>query len=78
MNREKVIDRDEQYIMHTYARSPVVIERGEGLVARDANGRTYLDFTSGIGVNSLGFCDPGWVAAVYFLLLPLFCHFPQV
>ena len=64
MNREKVIDRDEQYIMHTYARSPVVIERGEGLVARDANGRTYLDFTSGIGVNSLGFAHPAWLKAV--------------
>ena len=64
MNREKVIERDEQYIMHTYARSPVVIERGEGLVARDANGRTYLDFTSGIGVNSLGFAHPAWLKAV--------------
>ena len=64
MNREKVIDRTSRYIMHTYARSPVVIERGEGLVARDANGRTYLDFTSGIGVNSLGFAHPAWLKAV--------------
>ena len=64
MNREKVMDRDEAYILHTYARSPVVIERGEGLVARDAGGKAYLDFTSGIGVNSLGYAHPAWVKAV--------------
>ena len=64
MNREKVMDRDDACLMHTYARSPVVIERGEGMVARDASGKTYLDFTSGIGVNSLGFADPEWVRAV--------------
>ena len=64
MNREKVMDRDNACLMHTYARSPVVIERGEGMVARDASGKTYLDFTSGIGVNSLGFADPEWVRAV--------------
>lgn len=64
MDTEKVIKRDQHYVMHTYARSPVVIERGEGLTACDANGKAYLDFTSGIGVNSLGFCHPAWVAAV--------------
>ena len=64
MNREKVMDRDDACIMHTYSRSPVVIERGEGLIARDASGKAYLDFTSGIGVNSLGFADPEWVKAV--------------
>lgn len=64
MNTQKVMDRDNKYIMHTYGRSPVVIERGEGMTAIDAEGRKYLDFTSGIGVNSLGFAHPAWVAAV--------------
>ena len=64
MNTQKVMDRDNKYIMHTYGRSPVVIERGEGMTAIDADGRKYLDFTSGIGVNSLGFAHPAWVAAV--------------
>lgn len=64
MNRQKVIERDDKYIMHTYNRSEVVIERGEGMVARDASGKAYLDFTSGIGVNSLGFAHPAWVKAV--------------
>jgi acetylornithine/N-succinyldiaminopimelate aminotransferase len=30
----------------------------------DGDGREYMDFTSGIGVNSLGYCEPGWVKAV--------------
>ena len=64
MNREKVITRDDDYVLHTYARSPLVIERGEGLIARDAGGKAYLDFTSGIGVNSLGFAHPAWLRAV--------------
>ena len=64
MNTEKVISRDNDYILHTYARSPVALVAGEGMVARDAEGRKYLDFTSGIGVNSLGYCHPAWVRAV--------------
>ena len=34
------------------------------MTARDADGKSYLDFTSGIGVNSLGYCHPAWVRAV--------------
>ena len=64
MNTEKVISRDNDYVLHTYARSPVALVAGEGMVARDAEGRQYLDFTSGIGVNSLGYCHPAWVRAV--------------
>ena len=64
MNSEKIIKRDEKYILHTYARSPLALVRGEGMTAFDAEGKAYLDFTSGIGVNSLGFCHPAWTAAV--------------
>ena len=64
MQTEKVIRRDLKYIMHTYNRSPLVLERGMGMTAYDAEGNAYLDFTSGIGVNSLGYCHPAWVAAV--------------
>ena len=46
MNTEKVIKRDQKYIMHTYARSPLVLEHGEGMYAYDADGKAYLDFTS--------------------------------
>lgn len=39
MNTEKVIKRDQKYIMHTYARSPLVLEHGEGMYAYDADGK---------------------------------------
>lgn len=48
MNTEKVIKRDQKYIMHTYARSPLVLEHGEGMYAYDADGKAYLDFTSAL------------------------------
>ena len=64
MDSEKVIKRDNKYIMHTYARSPLVLASGHGMTAQDPAGRAYLDFTSGIGVNSLGYTDEAWVAAV--------------
>ena len=58
------MQQDEQYVMHTYKRGPLVLESGKGMVATDADGAEYLDFTSGIGVNCLGYCDPDWAAAV--------------
>ena len=64
MNTQSIIQRDDGYVLHTYARSQVVLVSGEGMYATDAEGKQYLDFTSGIGVNSLGFCHPAWVAAV--------------
>ena len=64
MHTEKVISRDNDYILHTYGRSQVVLAEGKGMTARDADGKEYLDFTSGIGVNSLGYCHPAWVKAV--------------
>lgn len=51
-------------LMPTYGRFPVALESGRGAVAVDADGKEYVDFGSGIGVNSLGYADPEWVAAV--------------
>lgn len=64
MNGEKVIKRDDKYVAHTYGRSPLVLEKGRGMIALDTQGKEYLDFTSGIGVTSLGYCHPDWVAAM--------------
>jgi acetylornithine/N-succinyldiaminopimelate aminotransferase len=50
--------------MHTYGRYDVALEKGKGCYAYDENGKKYLDVSSGIGVNSLGYCDDGWVKAV--------------
>lgn len=64
MNNSEIIKNDSAYVAHTYGRYDVVITSGKGCKAYDAEGREYIDFTSGIGVNSLGYCDPGWVEAV--------------
>ena len=55
---------DNKYIMHTYGRYDVALKSGKGCYAYDEDGLKYLDVSSGIGVNSLGYCDDGWVAAV--------------
>lgn len=55
---------DSDYIIGTYRRQDVVLTEGHGAVALDENGKKYIDFGSGIGVNSLGYCDEGWTKAV--------------
>ena len=51
-------------VMPTYGRKDVVFERGEGNYLYAADGRRYLDFTSGIAVNALGHCHPYLVKAL--------------
>lgn len=64
MSFEDIKKMDDEYVMHTYGRYPVAIDHGKGAICYDPAGKSYIDFTSGIGVNSLGFADEGWVAAV--------------
>lgn len=64
MDANKIMALDDQNVLHTYKRNALVIESGKGLVAQGADGKEYLDFTSGIGVTCLGYCDPDWVKAV--------------
>ncbi len=64
MNFQKIKEQDKKNILNTYNRFDVCIESGKGAVCKDVNGKKYIDFTSGIGVNSLGFCHPEWVKAV--------------
>lgn len=64
MTFEEIKDQEQQYIMHTYGRFNVALVSGKGATAKDSDGKEYIDFTSGIGVNSLGYCDDGWVRAV--------------
>ncbi len=63
-NFEKIQQTDKQYVANTYGRFPVAIEKGKGATCYDFDGKKYIDLSSGIGVNSLGFCDEGWVNAV--------------
>ena len=56
--------KDKAYVANTYGRFPVAIKEGKGSLCKDFDGKEYIDFSSGIGVNSLGFCNDGWVSAV--------------
>lgn len=64
MTLQQIKDDDNQNIMHTYGRFNVALVKGKGAKAWDESGKEYIDFTSGIGVNSLGYSDDGWVKAV--------------
>lgn len=57
-------ETDIKFVANTYARFDVCITSGSGAQCLDESGKKYIDFTSGIGVNSLGFCQQGWVDAV--------------
>ena len=54
MNMQECIAQGEQYVMNTYKRLPIVLEKGEGVYVWDMNGKKYLDMVAGIAVNSLG------------------------
>ena len=64
MTNLTVKEKDLKYIMHTYGRYDVALKSAKGVTAYDENGKKYIDVSSGIGVNSLGYCNDGWVEAV--------------
>ncbi len=55
------IEKFNNNVMHTYGRYPLVMEMGKNRNCVDENGRKYIDFGSGIGTNSLGYCNDKWV-----------------
>lgn len=63
-NFDIISSQDKQYVANTYGRFPVAIKEGKGALCKDFDGKEYIDFSSGIGVNSLGFCNDGWIEAV--------------
>ena len=65
MNFAEIKALDEQYVLQTYARNPVAIDHGKGAMLWDTEGKEYVDFTSGIGVCSLGYANEKWAKAIY-------------
>ncbi len=49
------MEQTEEYVLHTYNRFPVVMEKGEGVHLYDVDGKEYLDFAAGIAVFALGY-----------------------
>lgn len=49
---------DKEYMMSTYCRTKLAIERGAGCKLYDVDGKEYIDLFSGVGVNVLGYNHP--------------------
>lgn len=58
------IEKFNNNVMHTYGRYDLVLDKGNGRDATAEDNKQYIDFGSGIGTNSLGYCDSDWVEAV--------------
>ncbi len=64
MSTEEVIAAGQKYVMNTYGRLPIVIDKGEGCYVWDLDGNRYLDLVAGIAVNSLGHSHPAVTRAI--------------
>lgn len=64
MDFETLQALDKQYVMQSYGRFPVDLDRGNGATLYDLAGREYIDFTSGIGVASVGYGNKKWADAI--------------
>ncbi len=65
MNFNEIKALDEGYVLQTYGRNQVAIDHGKGATLWDTEGKEYIDFTSGIGVCSLGYANEAWAKAIY-------------
>jgi acetylornithine/N-succinyldiaminopimelate aminotransferase len=64
MTTDETVALFAKYVITSYARSPVVVVRGEGSFLWDADGRRYLDLFPGWGSGVLGHCHPAVVSAI--------------
>ena len=61
---DSIISLDKQYVAGTYGRFPVELVSGKGSRMTGADGKNYIDLTSGIGVTAFGIADQAWQQAV--------------
>jgi acetylornithine/N-succinyldiaminopimelate aminotransferase len=61
---QEVLQRERQFLLQTYNRYPLVIARGKGVFLFDLDGKRYLDFVAGLGVNALGHAHPRIVKTI--------------
>ena len=64
MTSNEMINLDKGCVMQTYGRFPVAIDHGEGATLYSPEGKAYIDFASGIGVNCLGYGNQSWLNAI--------------
>ena len=61
---QTAMDLERDYLLQNYARYPLVLARGKGCYVYDTDGKRYLDFITGIGVNALGHAHPRIVKVI--------------
>lgn len=64
MTFEELRALDSQYVIQSYGRNPLAIERGQRATLYGPDGKEYIDFASGIGVLSVGTANPKWQEAI--------------
>ena len=64
MNNLSIPQKEQQYLAQTYNRFDLTLSYGKGCDVWDTVGNQYLDFTSGIGTNSLGWANEQWLSAI--------------
>ena len=55
---QQIMDLEREYLLQNYSRYPLVLDHGDGCYLYDVDGKRYLDFIAGIGVNALGHAHP--------------------
>ena len=61
---DQIADLEKRFLLPTYNRYPVAFERGKGVFLYDFEGKKYLDFVAGLGVNALGHAHPRIVKTI--------------
>src|ERR1700751_182481 len=61
---DQIADLERCFLLPTYNRYPVAFEKGKGVFLYDFEGKKYLDFVSGLGVNALGHAHPRIVKTI--------------
>lgn len=64
MEMNNYMEQSENYVLHTYNRFPIVLEKGEGVHLYDTDGKEYLDFAAGIAVFALGYGNKAYNQAL--------------
>ncbi len=64
MTYKELKAEENKYVMNTYGRFNIALDHGEGAVLWDTEGKRYIDLTSGIGVNSLGYNNGKLIDAI--------------
>jgi acetylornithine/N-succinyldiaminopimelate aminotransferase len=61
---DEIIERERLFLLSTYNRYPIALARGKGVFLYDQEGKRYLDFVAGLGVNALGHAHPRVVRVI--------------